>query len=711
MSDSSSSSSSPSSSSSSSVIPADLLPADTVFYSHLDGDMSNSRHDVTLNGGMIIGADDGPFNGSYHFDGTGDYLSIPDSDDWDFGSNDWSIDFWVKPKYLNATNDVRIFSFYEDDNNRLGMSSSDSNDLYFLYKSAGSTVFFLKASWTPIVDAWAYICVRRISDSLSIIVNGTDTTISGDSYSGTIQDLSGLLTIGKYIGGGDWYLQGEIAEFRVLKGSDGGWTGSTITVPTEPHEINSYTVLLLHMHGDISDGAHDITTIDGQVIDSGGGATGFNGIYKLDGTNDYLKTTGLEVSGTKDFTFGARMYITSLADTTYLYDFRDAGNTDEAALYVLTNGALTYYSNNNSRIVTAAGVIVAGNDYYIMVVRSSGTTSLYVDGVLKGSGYSDSLDSDATELILGACYGINYFLTGGMDEPLYIIGTALNGTVVPTQPYGTSSSSSSSSSSVSSSSSSSVSLSSSSSIVPVSSECYNCATLACFCEEYVPTAVYAVPPLGGSVDLDNPTYVIPAAARYSMTYSDTLSIAGLTTEGWGTPLDATYHREPRLYFATDLGTWMMTYFQLAIWYEQTSGVYTFHSFVNCIDGCDGLLYVDTCGTHVILLECVKLPSSSSSSSSSSVPGPTNCSSCAGPVNVTVAGYTISEDTDPCSWYGSDDSTYFAGIKCLNDSWLLEMEVVPTYWGHYSKDTGNSPLGDYSLDSCHFGTCPATHTVT
>ncbi len=31
-----------------------------------------------------------------YFDGTGDYLSIPDSDDFDFGNGDFTIDTWFK---------------------------------------------------------------------------------------------------------------------------------------------------------------------------------------------------------------------------------------------------------------------------------------------------------------------------------------------------------------------------------------------------------------------------------------------------------------------------------------------------------------------------------------------------------------------------------------------------------------------------------------
>jgi len=31
------------------------------------------------------------------FDGTGDYLTVPASTDWAFGTGDFSVDFWVRP--------------------------------------------------------------------------------------------------------------------------------------------------------------------------------------------------------------------------------------------------------------------------------------------------------------------------------------------------------------------------------------------------------------------------------------------------------------------------------------------------------------------------------------------------------------------------------------------------------------------------------------
>jgi len=38
---------------------------------------------------------------SIYLNGSSDYVSIPDSDDWDFGTGDFTIDFWVDFKIFN----------------------------------------------------------------------------------------------------------------------------------------------------------------------------------------------------------------------------------------------------------------------------------------------------------------------------------------------------------------------------------------------------------------------------------------------------------------------------------------------------------------------------------------------------------------------------------------------------------------------------------
>lgn len=80
------------------------IDAYTVLMLHMDGtdegttftDSSTSAHTVTANGQTNTEIGQSMFgSASGQFDGTDDYLSIPDSADWNFGNGDFTIDFWV----------------------------------------------------------------------------------------------------------------------------------------------------------------------------------------------------------------------------------------------------------------------------------------------------------------------------------------------------------------------------------------------------------------------------------------------------------------------------------------------------------------------------------------------------------------------------------------------------------------------------------------
>lgn len=136
--------------------------------------------------------------------------------------------------------------------------------------------------------------------------------------------------------------------------------------------------------------------------------------------------------------------------------------------------------------------------------------------------------------------------------------------------------------------------------------CPSCETTDCFCGSYVPVALYRAPAPGEPIDLENPLYVIPPEERRLMTYNPALITLKDVTEGWETAgVGGDYNMDPKLYFSVELGMWVMQYGRLALSpaFEFTAGLFRFYEFVNCVDGCSGLLYIDTCDSTVIYLEC------------------------------------------------------------------------------------------------------------
>ncbi|MCH7827478.1 MAG: hypothetical protein IIC75_05850 [Bacteroidetes bacterium] len=102
-------------------------------------DDSASAHSVTANGNAQIDTAQSVFGGaSGLFDGTGDYLSIPDNADFDVGGGDWCVDFRVR--FNTVPTGAEIAFFYNQ-----YLSSSRAMELSF-NASILTTVFSFRST-------------------------------------------------------------------------------------------------------------------------------------------------------------------------------------------------------------------------------------------------------------------------------------------------------------------------------------------------------------------------------------------------------------------------------------------------------------------------------------------------------------------------------------------------------------------------------------
>jgi len=78
--------------------------------------------------------------------------------------------------------------------------------------------------------------VRTDADDLYIFLDGTRQTATSNLGSNSFFGSDEVLVLASDITGADC-LTGSLAEVRVSKGTDRGWTGTTITVPTVPYRV------------------------------------------------------------------------------------------------------------------------------------------------------------------------------------------------------------------------------------------------------------------------------------------------------------------------------------------------------------------------------------------------------------------------------------------------------------------------------------------
>lgn len=194
-----------------------------------------NTHTITANGTAQIDTAQSKFGGaSVLLDGNSDYLTVPASTDFQFGTGDFTIEFWVRHNTSN-TDDV----YYEDAN-----FTGTSDDILLRRTAAGNVNFYLgevlevDAAMSITNGVWYHLAFVRNGTDVKVFKDGTQVgstgTSSYDHNSGDVLHIGRRHTDG---GGGLDYFDGWIDEFRISKGI-ARWTAN-FTAPTSAHSIDS----------------------------------------------------------------------------------------------------------------------------------------------------------------------------------------------------------------------------------------------------------------------------------------------------------------------------------------------------------------------------------------------------------------------------------------------------------------------------------------
>jgi len=161
-----------------------------------------------------------------YFDGTGDYLTVPDHADWDLSSS-WTLDMWVYPTDL-GTGFNSVFQVGTDTANGfvLDMSSGGSTPRFLYYAGSWLT---LSSSATISNGTWTHLSVGWDGSTYRIFVGGTQT--GSASSSTAITNPAAVMQIGRATVSGSVhrYFTGYIDSLRFS--TSARWT-SAFTPPT-----------------------------------------------------------------------------------------------------------------------------------------------------------------------------------------------------------------------------------------------------------------------------------------------------------------------------------------------------------------------------------------------------------------------------------------------------------------------------------------------
>ena len=392
-------------------------------------DNSSNNFFVTRNGNTTQGTFS-PYGGNWsnYFDGTGDYLSVPDNAAWNYGAGNFTIEFWVLfSAFPNSTWMVQLSQFV-DDNNRVsiffGNNATSENGLVFKAVVAGTAYRAVEndnanitmASLGYSTNTWYHVAISRSGSSFKGFINGVQKCSL--TSSGTLPDLSAPLIIGAYNTTPLFVQNGYISNLRIVKGT--ALYTTTFTPSTTPLTPITNTVLLTCADNRlIDDGPNNFTiTKNGDVSvqrfspfnPSSITPTSYSGYF--DGTGDYLSVpanTAFDFR-TGDFTIECWIYapegIVDFSDTVLskgqvgVVDFANwtfQGSGSGGNLNFFGPYSITYATTTTQPWLTGWA--------HLAMCRSGSNTRCFLNGTQVGTTYT-TLDDflPGNPVIIGSGY-------------------------------------------------------------------------------------------------------------------------------------------------------------------------------------------------------------------------------------------------------------------------------------------------------------------
>jgi len=460
---------------------SDPFFSDVTLLLHMDGagnsfvDSSASPKTVSAFGDASQGGGPAAFGGAAGMNiasATGGSLSVEDSEDFNFGAGDFTVEGFLRIEALPP--DLGIYGIigqrlgsdteqYSDSSFRLAIQRSGSN-LYLIGNVfVGSSVTFFSQFVPYSTTSFIHYAMVRSGDRLLAYANGVQLG-SHVTVNGSLNNSSRNIRIGADQFGSTVtnYFRGYIDEIRITKGV-ARYTEATYIVPNAPFPDSppppatdpffSNVSLLLHMNGsgtsftDSSASAKSVTAIGSatQVISPA--------MFKNTASMNIGTSSGgcLSIADSDDFAFGSGdftveafirpiaypgNYVTCwvVAQSTYTNDSRNSF------------GLGLYNNNGTQSLVFSARESGGGFDTsaftafsasltsftHIAGVRSGGSLFLYANGSrIASASISGSLVNSTLPLVIGAVrntpntgFEAAYFFRGYIDDVRITKGVA-----------------------------------------------------------------------------------------------------------------------------------------------------------------------------------------------------------------------------------------------------------------------------------------------
>lgn len=201
---------------------------------------------ITTFGNAKITTAQSKFGGaSITFDGTGDYLQIPDDDDFDFTQTNVTLEMWFRPGSAIVT-DI-LMAKRDASNSGWQLNTTTSGAVAFQAYQGGSSIISMSGG-TFTANSWHHVAVVKQGSVFKLYLNGTqvatDTLDTGGGEAITANTVN--IGIGRYLLNTSFDYLGQMDEIRL---SHSARYTSNFTPSSTAFTNDTDTKLLIHGDG------------------------------------------------------------------------------------------------------------------------------------------------------------------------------------------------------------------------------------------------------------------------------------------------------------------------------------------------------------------------------------------------------------------------------------------------------------------------------
>ncbi len=337
-----------------------------------------------------------------YFDGSS-ALSVADDESLEIGSQDFALEIL----YCQVATISSPVVVYKASSTAVSWGFAKYNSTYmaFLWSTNGTSWnVYVTWAWQPTIGKTHHLVISRSGSVLRFYADGVKIG-SDQSCSAAFINNGTPVCLGTFPTTSFSSFQGYLADFRLSIGTNRGYTGDTIPVPTSPLEADAYTRLLIPMR--TPGGAFVDVSGTGKTVATSGSPVMVNMPPASKTLN--LSSAYLYLADNADF------HLAGDASTDFTVDAWVKGVGPICSYFDGTNGwAVILYGNwyglsfNHGNDLAT---FLPSNDTpdttvwnHCAVVRRNGTLFIYRNGALKASGTLGAVTLPSTVFRVGAYY-------------------------------------------------------------------------------------------------------------------------------------------------------------------------------------------------------------------------------------------------------------------------------------------------------------------